>query len=177
MEDRMRPSSDERPDAARASDTSGAIRDRRTIPRGVLPRHVQMWLMVAIAVVIIAIILMTGQPQPTPRPSTAARPPEPTLVSPERVRSYEQALAAEAARQQQALVCMSLIKARPNRVRTMRHICRLKDENYNADRRAAGTGRKVPDRLRGRRAAEDQRGHGPPDLHQRAGRDRHLPAT
>ena len=50
----MRPPSDERPDAAGPSDTPGAIRDRRTIPRGVLPRHVQMWLMVAIAVVIIA---------------------------------------------------------------------------------------------------------------------------
>ena len=27
-------------------------------PRGVLPRHVQMWLMVAVAVVILAIILL-----------------------------------------------------------------------------------------------------------------------
>ena len=35
-------------------------------------------------------------------PQSAARPAEPSLVSPERVRSYEQALAAEAARQQQA---------------------------------------------------------------------------
>jgi type IV secretion system protein VirB10 len=116
MEDRMRPPSDERPDAARASDTPGAIRDRRTIPRGVLPRHVQMWLMVAIAVVIIAIILMTGQSQPTQRPSTAARPPEPSLVSPERVRSYEQALAAEAARQQQALATEQQAEARSRAV-------------------------------------------------------------
>jgi len=116
MDDRMRPPSDERPDAARASETPGMIRDRRAIPRGVLPRHVQMWLMVAIAVVIIAIILMTGQPQPAPRPSTAARPPEPSLVSPERVRSYEQALAAEAARQQQALAAEQQAEARSRAV-------------------------------------------------------------
>ncbi len=32
--------------------------DSRVKPRGVLPRHVQMWLMVAIAVVILAIILL-----------------------------------------------------------------------------------------------------------------------
>jgi type IV secretion system protein VirB10 len=100
----------------RASDTPGAIRDRRTIPRGVLPRNVQMWLMVAIAVVIIAIILMTGQSEPTPRPSTGTRPPEPSLVSPERVRSYEQALAAEAARQQQALATEQQAEARSRAV-------------------------------------------------------------
>jgi type IV secretion system protein VirB10 len=62
-----------------------------------------MWLMVGIAIVILAIILFTGQPQPGPRPQSAARTAEPSLVSPERVRSYEQALAAEAARQQQAM--------------------------------------------------------------------------
>jgi type IV secretion system protein VirB10 len=59
-----------------------------------------MWLMVAIAVVILAIILMTGQSQPTQRSQSGTRLAEPNLVSPERVRSYEQALAAEAARQQ-----------------------------------------------------------------------------
>jgi type IV secretion system protein VirB10 len=102
MKEGMQPS-DERVDRAPTPEASGAIRDRRAIPRGVLPRHVQMWLMVGIAVVIVGIILLTGQPQPTPRPASSARPAEPSLVSPERVRSYEQALAAEAARQQQAL--------------------------------------------------------------------------
>jgi type IV secretion system protein VirB10 len=62
-----------------------------------------MWVMVAIAIVILAIILLTGQSQPTPRPAAGARPSQPNLVSPERVRSYEQALAAEAERQQQQL--------------------------------------------------------------------------
>lgn len=62
-----------------------------------------MWVMVAIAIVILAIILLTGQSQPTPRSTSSLRPTEPALVSPERVRSYEQALAAEAERQQQQL--------------------------------------------------------------------------
>lgn len=108
----MRPPSGEPPEPERTADAPGVIRDRRAIPRGVLPRHVQMWLMVAISVVIIGIILMTGQSQPTPRPSSGGRPAEPTLVSPERVRSYEQALAAEAARQQQALAQEQQAEAR-----------------------------------------------------------------
>jgi type IV secretion system protein VirB10 len=95
--------SNERVDQPSAGEPTGAIRDRRIAPRGVLPRHVQMWVMVAIAIVILAIILLTGQSQPTPRSTSSLRPAEPTLVSPERVRSYEQALAAEAERQQQQL--------------------------------------------------------------------------
>jgi type IV secretion system protein TrbI len=95
--------SDERVDQSGKDEPTGAIRDRRIPPRGVLPRHVQMWVMVAIAIVILAIILLTGQSQPTPRSTSSLRPAEPTPVSPERVRSYEQALAAEAERQQQQL--------------------------------------------------------------------------
>ncbi|MCC7241559.1 MAG: hypothetical protein IT180_06515 [Acidobacteria bacterium] len=97
----MRRDSEERANQPDASEPTSAIRDRRVPPRGVLPRHVQMWVMVAIAVVILAIIFLTGQSQPTPRSISSARPAEPNLVSPERVRSYEQALAAEAERQQQ----------------------------------------------------------------------------
>ena len=93
---------DERPTDTEVPETRGTIRDRRNVPHGVLPRHVQMWLMIAIAVVILAIILMTGQSTPSPRTPSGARLAEPRLVSPERVRSYEQTLAAEAARQQSA---------------------------------------------------------------------------
>ena len=99
----MVPNTDERTDEGRAPAQPGTIHDRRVQPRGVLPRHVQMWLMVGVAVVILAIILFTGHPQPLPRPQSGARPAPPTLVPPDRVRSYEQQLAADLAREQQAL--------------------------------------------------------------------------
>jgi len=81
----------------------GAIQDWRVKPTGVLPRHVQMWVMVIIALVILAIILLSGHPQPLPRPQAGARSAQPTLVPPDRVRSYEQQLAADLAREQQGL--------------------------------------------------------------------------
>ena len=93
----------ERPNDASPAVPPGTIRDLRVKPRGVLPRHVQMWLMVGIAIVILAIIVFSGHPQPEPRPQANARPAQPTLVPPERVRSYEQQLAADLAREQQEL--------------------------------------------------------------------------
>ena len=93
----------ERPDDEQTAATPSVIRDLRTKPRGVLPRHVQMWLMIGIAIIILAIILFAGHPQPLPRPQAGSRPAQPTLVPPERVRSYEQQLAADLAREQQAL--------------------------------------------------------------------------
>ena len=40
-----------------------AVVDRRPVPRGVLPKGIQTWLMVGIAGVIVVIILFAGQPQ------------------------------------------------------------------------------------------------------------------
>ena len=84
-------------------------------PPGVLPRHVQMWVMVIIALVILAIILLTGHPQPLPRPQAGARSAQPTLVPPDRVRSYEQQLAADLAREQQGLAPSSAPAGRATR--------------------------------------------------------------
>jgi type IV secretion system protein VirB10 len=83
---------------------AGIIQDRRSTPRGVLPRQLQMWLMVGLAVVILLIILVTGHAQPVAR--TAAPPataPTPTLATADRIRRYQQQLAADDARQQQLL--------------------------------------------------------------------------
>ena len=53
-----------------------AVVDRRPVPRGVLPRGIQTWLMVGIASVIVVIILFAGQPQsPERRVQAAATPP------------------------------------------------------------------------------------------------------
>jgi type IV secretion system protein VirB10 len=81
----------------------GEIHDWRGKPPGVLPRHVQMWLMVIIALVILAILLLTGHPEPVTRPQAGARPAPPTLVPPDHVRSYQEHLAAESPQQSQAL--------------------------------------------------------------------------
>ena len=69
------------------------VSDRRTPPRGVLPRGLQMWLMVGVALVMIVIIGFTGHSQPAPRVafSPATQPPE---LSPERLRDYQDRLRA-----------------------------------------------------------------------------------
>jgi type IV secretory pathway VirB10-like protein len=75
---------DERP-----ADAAPVI-DRRPVPRGVLPRGVQTWLMAAVAAGILLIILITGHPEPsvTPRPTPgSALPP-----SSDRIRDYQERL-------------------------------------------------------------------------------------
>lgn len=64
--------------------------DRRPVPRGVLPRGVQTWLMVAVALGMMFIIFLTGRPEgpAATRPATAA------VVAPtaDRVRDYQERL-------------------------------------------------------------------------------------
>ena len=86
--------------AASNDTTTGAapIHDQRTTPRGVLPRQIQMWLMIGLAVIILAIILVTGQTAPPPRPAAATRTAEPTLLAPDVLRHYQRQLADEEAR-------------------------------------------------------------------------------
>lgn len=64
--------------------------DRRPVPRGVLPKGVQTWLMVALAVGMLGIIFLTGRPDgaATPRPATAT----PAAPSADRVRDYQERL-------------------------------------------------------------------------------------
>ena len=77
-----------------ATDTQGAapVVDRRPVPRGVLPKGIQTWLMVALALGIVLIIFFTGQPQ-APERSSAATPAQQS-VSPDRVRDYQERLSA-----------------------------------------------------------------------------------
>jgi hypothetical protein len=50
------------------------VSDHRPVPRGVLPRRFQTWLMAGLALGILLIILITGQPEPTePRHSRSRR--------------------------------------------------------------------------------------------------------
>jgi len=77
------------------AETSGApgtapVADHRPVPRGVLPRGTQTWLMVALAVGILLIILIAGRPERAARPVSASTPVEPPTA--ERVRDYQDRL-------------------------------------------------------------------------------------
>src|SRR5262245_42987536 len=90
------------------------VTDRRTAPRGVLPRGTQTWLMVGLALVILGIIVFAGRPQPAARPATAT-PPQSLAPSPDRVREYQDRLRVldERARQQAASEPRSIPTAAP----------------------------------------------------------------
>ncbi len=80
------------------STPSSPIQDHRQKPRGVLPRQLQMWLMVGIAVVILLIILITGHPQPVARTQAAERTTAAALPASDRIRAYQQQLKDDEAR-------------------------------------------------------------------------------
>src|SRR4051812_7398418 len=77
------------------AETSGApgtasVADHRPVPRGVLPRGTQTWLMVGLAVGILVIILIAGRPEPAARPVSASTPVQSPTA--ERVRDYQDRL-------------------------------------------------------------------------------------
>ena len=72
---------------------NAAVVDRRPVPRGVLPKGIQTWLMVGIAGIIVVIILFAGQPQAPERRAEAAAA-VPPATNPERVRDYQDRLKA-----------------------------------------------------------------------------------
>lgn len=95
----MNTTSPEIPPSDRSGTERPAVRDLRVAPRGVLPRQIQTWLMIGIALVIVLIILITGYSDPPERSAVVGRMLEPMLAPAERIRSYEQQLAQEEARQ------------------------------------------------------------------------------
>lgn len=70
---------------------TAAVTDRRTSPRGVLPRGAQTWLMAALAFGILAIIVVTGRPEPAARPTTTPSN-QPMTPTPDRLRDYQDRL-------------------------------------------------------------------------------------
>jgi len=67
------------------------VTDRRPVPRGVLPRGMQTWLMVAIALGMLMVILFTGRAEPPARSAVVptSAPPQPNT---DRVRDYQDRL-------------------------------------------------------------------------------------
>jgi type IV secretion system protein TrbI len=78
---------------ARDEQTPGTspVVDRRPVPRGVLPKGVQTWLMVSIAAGMLLIILVTGHRDPATAPRQAV-PGGSAPSSPDRVRDYQERL-------------------------------------------------------------------------------------
>ncbi len=77
--------------------STAPVSDHRPVPRGVLPRRFQTWLMAGLAVGILLIILITGQPEPTR--TLGQSQPAPVAPNPARLRDYEDRLRAMGARQ------------------------------------------------------------------------------
>ena len=73
------------------------VSDHRPVPRGVLPRRFQTWLMAGLALGILLIILITGQPEPNRNPTQSQ--PAPVAPNPDRLRDYQERLRAMEARQ------------------------------------------------------------------------------
>jgi type IV secretion system protein TrbI len=67
-----------------------SVTDKRPVPRGVLPRGIQTWIMAGVAVVMLAIMLLVGRPDPPARPTQATAPPQ--APSADRVRDYQERL-------------------------------------------------------------------------------------
>ena len=79
------------------------VTDHRPVPRGVLPRGVQTWVMAGVAVGMLAIMLIVGRPDPPARPATTPAPAQ--APSADRVRDYQdrlRLLEAQAMRDAQA---------------------------------------------------------------------------
>ena len=70
--------------------TPPAVTDRRPVPRGVLPRGVQTWIMAGVAIVMLLIMLVVGRPDAPARPAQTTAPAQPP--SADRVRDYQDRL-------------------------------------------------------------------------------------
>src|SRR5438105_66648 len=95
------------------SAAGSTVQDHREKPRGVLPRQLQMWLMVGIAVVVLLIILVTGHSQPAARPSATDRAAAPASPMPDRIRAYQQQLAEGEKRLQQLQAQEAVVTRQP----------------------------------------------------------------
>lgn len=82
------------PETPPPSSGTAPVTDRRPVPRGVLPKGLQMWLMVGVAAGMVAIIVFTGHSQPAPRVTPAATASPPPGLSPDRLRDYQERLRA-----------------------------------------------------------------------------------
>ena len=102
-------------ETAPVTPSSPPVTDHRPVPRGVLPRGMQTWLMVGVAVGMVAIIFVVGRPDPPARPAAAAAV-APVAPSPDHVRDYQDRLRAaelRAAHEAQAAASLTASPRQP----------------------------------------------------------------
>jgi type IV secretory pathway VirB10-like protein len=90
-------------DTPQAPESPPTVTDHRPVPRGVLPRGVQTWIMAGVAIGMLAIMFLVGRSDPPAR--TAPAPAAAQAPSADRVRDYQErlrTLEAEALREAQA---------------------------------------------------------------------------
>src|SRR5438876_9691513 len=81
-----------------AAPVPGTVTDHRPVPAGVMPRHLQQWLIIGVAVVMAGIMALSGsptKPRTTTEPSAAA-----TVVDPnqQRIEDYQRRIQEQAQR-------------------------------------------------------------------------------
>jgi type IV secretion system protein VirB10 len=99
--------------AQATTEGTAPVTDRRPTPQGVLPRRMQMWLMLGLAFGILAIIMLTGRTTPKERPGAAGPTPQPLAMSADRLRDYQDRLRVIDDRARQEPVTQPLL-ANPN---------------------------------------------------------------
>lgn len=78
------------PSPVPSPDGTAPVTDHRPVPRGVLPRGVQTWLLAGLAVFMLAIMFVVGRPTPPARPAPASAVPQAPTA--DRVRDYQERL-------------------------------------------------------------------------------------
>ncbi len=108
------------PSSAEPPAQAPLVTDRRHTPRGVMPRHLQTWVMVGTAIVMMGILAITGRstpPRPTANTSAGAMAVDPNLQRIEayqaRIQEQAQRLAAEQAELQVAKQTLGEVPERP----------------------------------------------------------------
>jgi hypothetical protein len=90
---------DQKSPAGEPGTQPGTLLDHRVTPRGVLPRRIQTWAMVAVAGAMLLVIVITGRTNPPRRPADPSSPAAAaSALPPDRLRRYQEQLAEQEAR-------------------------------------------------------------------------------
>ena len=84
--------------AAPSSPEPGRVTDRRLIPPGVVPRHLQQWVLIGVAVVMVGIMALTGSPSRPQVTSPLGGAAPVTDANPQRIEEYQRRIQEQAQR-------------------------------------------------------------------------------